>query len=154
MKRCHTSNFRNTISGLYVPDYVNPESESHLPMKKFFSFLTIIGIIIASNCSRIPENNDPVIGIWSDIEVQTTAKSGNQTIRQEWIFNDAYLGRYHSYTGGKLEVITDFGWSETDGLYTITYPGLERENDIVKMTESKDQTVLQDIDGNVLAIRE
>lgn len=125
-----------------------PKSEIPYLMKKLFSFLAIIGIILASNCSRIPENNDPVIGIWSNQEVNQTSKN---TIRKEWIFNDAYLGRFHTYNNNKIEVLTDFKWSEDSGVYTISYPGLENTvNDIVSMKGTR----LEDANGNILATRE
>lgn len=124
-------------------------------MKKLFSFLAIIGIILASNCSRIPENNDPVIGIWSDVQLNANNQTNKQTTKKEWIFNDAYLGRYHSYNNGTVDVLTDFKWSEEDGIYTISYPGLENKtDDNVSMKESDTGTVLQDTNGNILAIRE
>jgi len=124
-------------------------------MKKLFSFLAIIGIILASNCSRIPENNDPVIGIWSNIEVKSSSQTQKNTNRQEWIFNDAYLGRYHNYNNGALDVLTDFRWEEEDGIYTISYPGLEnRLDDVVTMIESNTGTILKATDGNTLATRE
>ena len=119
-------------------------------MKKLLCLLAIIGIISASNCSRIPENNDPIIGIWTKVEVNAE----NETIRQEWIFNDVYLGRYHSYSNDQLEVKTDFGWSSKEGMYTISYPGLEKLNDVVSMTSQQSVEVLQDTQGNVLAQRE
>ncbi|MEG3657203.1 hypothetical protein V5097_07305 [Arenibacter palladensis] len=124
-------------------------------MKKLFSFLAIIGILLASNCTRITENNDPVIGIWSHIETNGgTTQKQEVTVRQEWIFNDAYLGRYHTYHDKNLTVISDFKWVHKDSLYVISYPGLDKEEDIVIMTESDNGTVLADSDGNVLAIRE
>ena len=124
-------------------------------MKKLFSFLAIIGIILASNCSRIPENNDPVIGIWSNLEVQTQSETSKLTVRKEWIFNDAYLGRYHSYINGQRDALTDFKWTEEDGEYTISYPGMENKlNDVVTITESKNGTILKASDGQTLAIRE
>lgn len=125
-------------------------------MKKLLSFLAIIGIILASNCSRIPENNDPVIGIWSDIQLNANNQTNKQTAKKEWIFNDAYLGRYHSYNNnGTIDVLTDFKWSEEDGLYTISYPGLENKtDDIVSMKELNTGSVLQDTGGNILAVRE
>jgi hypothetical protein len=124
-------------------------------MKKLFSFLAIIGIILASNCSRIPENNDPVIGIWSNLQVDTQSQTSKTTIRTEWIFNDAYLGRYHSYKNGQREALTDFKWTEEDGVYTISYPGIENKlNDVVTMTESEKGSILKAVDGQVLAIRE
>lgn len=124
-------------------------------MKKLFSFFAIIGIILASNCSRIPENNDPVIGIWSNLEVQTQSETSKTTIRKEWIFNDAYLGRYHSYKNGQRDALTDFKWTEEDGVYTISYPGIENKtNDVVTMTESETESILKEADGHTLAIRE
>ncbi|SHF41419.1 hypothetical protein SAMN03080594_10444 [Arenibacter palladensis] len=124
-------------------------------MKKLFSFLAIIGILLASNCTRITENNDPVIGIWSHIATDGgTTQKQDVTVRQEWIFNDAYLGRYHTYHDKNLTVISDFKWVHKDSLYVISYPGLDKEEDIVIMTESDNGTVLADADGNVLAIRE
>ncbi|MFS4493768.1 hypothetical protein [Maribacter sp. 2308TA10-17] len=124
-------------------------------MKKIFSFLAIIGIILASNCSRIPENNDPVIGIWSNIEVKSISRTQKSTNRQEWIFNDAYLGRYHNYNNGAIDVLTDFKWEEEDGVYTISYPGIEnKQNDVVTMIKSEDGELLKATDGQTLAIRE
>jgi len=125
-------------------------------MKKLFSFLAIIGLIFASNCSRIPENNDPVIGIWSKVDIkEATQTSKKSTVRQEWIFNDAYLGRFHRYNNTNLEVITDFKWNEEDGTYTITYPGLpEKPDHFVSMDEKEGDTVLELTDGSILAKRE
>lgn len=123
-------------------------------MKKFFSFLAIIAIILASNCSRIPENNDPIIGIWERIEVQTSAETGKQTIRREWIFNDAYLGRFHRIENGVTTVKSDFKWKHEDDTYTISYPGLDRNDDIVIMKESVELSQLERNDGFMLATRE
>jgi hypothetical protein len=123
-------------------------------MKRLFSFMAIVAIVVASNCSRIPENNDPVIGIWYKVEVQTLTETNKQTVRMEWIFNDAYLGRYHKYNSNKLEFKTDFKWEREDGVYTISYPGTDMSIDIVSMTESTDGTMLEDVQGNILATRE
>ncbi len=124
-------------------------------MKKLFSLLAIIGIILASNCSRIPENNNPVIGIWSDVEVKSSdATAKKQTLRQEWIFNDAYLGRYHEKANGSIKFKTDFRWSYENEMYTITYPGTDMEEEIVSMENSDDATMLKDAQGNVMATRE
>ena len=109
-------------------------------MKKLLCLLAIIGIISASNCSRIPENNDPIIGIWTKVELNAE----NETIRQEWIFNDVYLGRYHLYSNTELVVKTDFGWSEKEGLYTISYPGLDKINDEVTMKVAEETEMLAD----------
>jgi hypothetical protein len=122
-------------------------------MKKVFSFFAIIGILLASNCTRITENNDPVIGIWSHISADGGITQ-KQTIRQEWIFNDAYLGRYHTYHNKNLTVISDFKWVRKDSVYVISYPGLDKEEDIVLMTQTENETILADEEGNVLATRE
>lgn len=125
-------------------------------MKKIFSFLAIIGILLSSNCTRIAENNDPVIGIWTHLSTNNENKAQKQviTIKQEWIFNDAYLGRYHTYNNKELIVISDFKWSIKDDTYVISYPGLDREEDIVYMEETENGAVLTDNEGQVLAIRE
>ncbi len=123
-------------------------------MKKFFSFIAIVAIILASNCSRIPENNDPVIGIWSSLSTLTSSETGKVSTRLEWIFNDAYLGRYHIKENGNVVAKTDFRWEQTDGVYTISYPGMEKGNDKVIMKESPERATLEDNKGNVLAIRE
>ncbi|QLG46177.1 hypothetical protein [Costertonia aggregata] len=123
-------------------------------MKKFLSFLAIIGIILASNCSRIPENNDPVIGIWSKVEVKNTSSTNKATVRQEWIFNDAYLGRYHRYESKNLTLKTDFSWKVEKDTYTISYPGTDKPDDIVKMETSTEIEFLKENTGEVLAIRE
>lgn len=116
--------------------------------------MAILGIILASNCSRIPENNDPVIGIWTNIEV-STSQSAKSTIKKEWIFNDAYLGRFHTYNNNRIEVLTDFSWKKEDEMYIISYPGLENKtNDMVIMKESEGAMLLQDNSGHTLAIRE
>ena len=123
-------------------------------MKKLFSFIAIVSIILASNCSRIPENNDVVIGIWANTSSLTNSESSKNSIRFEWIFNDAYLGRYHVLENGNIVVKTDFKWTQEDGIYTISYPGMDKADDLVSMEESAEGTVLQDAKGNILAIRE
>jgi hypothetical protein len=123
-------------------------------MKKFFSFIAIVGIILASNCSRIPENNDAVIGIWANSSTPENGESSKGPTRFEWIFNDAYLGRYHVYENGNIVVTSDFKWTQEDGIYTISYPGMDKDDDLVSMEESAEGTVLQDAKGTILAIRE
>jgi hypothetical protein len=123
-------------------------------LKKLFSLLAIVAVFSASNCSRIPENNDPIIGIWAKVEVSENSETGRQTNRQEWIFNDVFLGRYHSYNGNQLEVKTDFSWRQENGVYIISYPGTTMPDHEVSMKRSEETTVLEDIEGNILALRE
>lgn len=124
-------------------------------LKKLYSLVAILGIIAVSNCSRIPDNNDPIIGIWSDESLTgPTGKSEATEMRQEWIFNDAYLGRYHAVEKGKVITKTDFKWSVENNVYTISYPGLDREDDVVEMISKGAETMLETTDGAHFAMRE
>jgi hypothetical protein len=116
--------------------------------------MAIVTIISVSNCTRIPENNDPIIGIWSRVEISEDQSTGKLNHRQEWIFNDVYLGRYHFYEGNQLEVKTDFSWTEDKGIYTISYPGTDMPDQQVSMKNSEEGTILEDVNGNILALRE
>ena len=104
-------------------------------------------------CSEIPENNDPVIGIWA--QTRAPEDPGAKHLqRVEWIFNDAYLGRYHVYEGTEITISTDFQWEARGTVYTIHYPGLKKVEDVVRIKQSKEGIMLIDEDGNVLAFRE
>ncbi len=116
--------------------------------------MAIVTVISMSSCTEIPENNDPIIGIWSKVDFVTDQEAGRYTSKQEWIFNDVYLGRYHSYEGSQLEVKTDFSWTEDNGVYTISYPGTDMPEHRVSMKTSEEGTVLEDTQGNILALRE
>ncbi len=122
-------------------------------MKKLLSLLAIITIISVSNCTEIPENNDPIIGIWSKVEIITDQEAGRQTSRQEWIFNDAYLGRYHQRQNNELTIKTDFKWTEDNGVYTISYPGTDLPSQLVSMQQTPEGDMLNDNQGQVIAIR-
>ena len=123
-------------------------------MKKFFSFLALLVIITMSNCSDFPENNDPILGIWSQTELMTQSDKNETEVRQEWIFNDAYLGRYHSYINDELDYFTDFEWSLEGEVYTISYPGTDRPIAEVQLQEAAKPQRLALEDGDVFAIRE
>ncbi len=123
-------------------------------MKRLFSLMAILAILFASNCSRIPENNDPVIGIWFRTDIGNQSTTEKLSIRQEWIFNDAYLGRYHRYEGNTLNFKTDFKWDQEDGIYTISYPGTEMTAVHARMKELPDEVILEDEKGNILARKE
>jgi len=115
--------------------------------------LTVVLATGLNGCSEIPENNDPVIGIWSRTELSAgTAQKSSQ--REEWIFNDVYLGRYHRYEGLNITIQSDFSWSEDQGVYTIEYPGLDRAPEQVVIRQKSDGITLQTIQGEVLAHRE
>ena len=123
-------------------------------MKRFYALMAILAIVFVSNCTRIPENDDPIIGIWTDREISSPSAKSNETTHQEWTFNDAYLGRYHSYQNNKLNFKTDFKWSEEDGVYTISYPGTDFPIDKVSMKGSLEGDMLEYENGSLLAIRE
>lgn len=123
-------------------------------MKRLYSLVAILAIIFVSNCTRIPENNDPIIGIWNDKSISSPSAKSNETTHQEWIFNDAYLGRFQSYQNNHLSFKTDFRWSEEDGVYTISYPGTDFSVDLVSMKGTLDGDLLEYENGSVLAIRE
>jgi hypothetical protein len=124
-------------------------------MKKLLSFMAIVAIVFSSNCSRIEQNDDPIIGIWVEAVANTTSSASKSNTRVEWIFNDVYLGRYHEISEGEIMLQTDFKWSRKDDTYTIEYRGLEnKSNDIVTIESTTNGTLLQQKDGNMLAIRE
>tara|TARA_R110002050_G_scaffold1281_4_gene9290 strand:+ start:24461 stop:24802 length:342 start_codon:yes stop_codon:yes gene_type:complete len=113
--------------------------------------MVLCAVLLFASCAKIPINNDPVIGIWiNTVENSSSDKSGIQT-EYEWIFNDAYLGRHHQYEGKTLTLQTDFSWNKQNGVYTISYPGTDLPNDVVKLIAT---TTLQSPEGKILAIRE
>lgn len=124
-------------------------------MKPRFPLIMILALAVfwAEGCSEIPENNDPVIGIWSRTDL-SDGPAGKTTQREEWIFNDAYLGRYHFYENGTISIQTDFRWENNGSVYIIEYPGLDRIADQVTIKDSQDTEMLQDLKGEVLAQRE
>ena len=123
-------------------------------MKKFLSLLALVIIIAMSNCSEIPVNNDPILGIWSKSQISLTNSENSNEIREEWIFNDAYLGRYHSYTNDDLDFYTDFNWSLEDETYTIIYSGTDKPTVKVNLEEAVTPELLAYKNGNIFAIRE
>ncbi|SKB25328.1 hypothetical protein [Maribacter arcticus] len=123
--------------------------------KKFLSLVAICAIVFLANCSRIEQNNDPIIGIWSQSKIITTENSSKQTVRKEWIFNDVYLGRYHEINGTTITIKTDFNWSKQGDIYTIEYRGLEdKPNNYITIQNLEDDFILKNKDGATMAIRE
>ena len=122
-------------------------------MKKLFSLLAIMAILVVSNCSKIPENNDPILGTWEN--ETTLSASGNLSLKinEEWIFNDVYLGRYHKFENGKLTIISDFRWEKDDNQYLISYPGLDRADAEVNLEYEEENEVLEMMDGKIFARR-
>ncbi|MEM0932836.1 MAG: hypothetical protein AAF575_11120 [Bacteroidota bacterium] len=123
-------------------------------MKKLFSLLFIVLIIAVSNCTDIPENNDPILGIWIRTTSATEDSKSTDLTKEEWIFNDVYLGRYQRYSGNTLVFYTDFKWSTEDGTYTIVYSGTDIEEVTVNLEESNEPETLSLENGAVFATRE
>ena len=123
-------------------------------MKKLLSLLAIFGIILASNCSRIPENNDPIIGVWQKADQKEISDTEMESIFSIWTFNDAYLGRYNLTLNEKTAIKTDFSWvAEDDNTYTLSYPGTDLANQSVTLEFIDNQEVLQNIKGQIIAYR-
>ena len=122
-------------------------------MHFFRSLILVLVVFAVSSCSDIPENNDPVIGIWAQIQAPKDIGAKHME-REEWIFNDAYLGRYTQYLGDELVMETDFQWESHGGVYTIQYPGLNKVQNVVKIKQNQEGSLLMDLQGNVLAYRE
>ena len=123
-------------------------------MKRLFSLLAIVAIIAVSNCSEIPENNDPILGAWiktTNLENSTTDKSAQ--IEEEWIFNDVYLGRYQRYQNGKITFYTDYRWSVEQGIYSLEYNEEEMSDISFLLKEGGTPEVLELPSGSVFAIR-
>lgn len=123
--------------------------------KRIISLMAICAIISLANCSRIEQNNDPIIGIWSQSKIISSENSAKQTIRKEWIFNDVYLGRYHEISGSTITLKTDFNWSREGDLYTIEYRGLEgKPTQTFSIITIDDSLQLESDQDGTLAIRE
>ena len=106
-----------------------------------------------AGCSEVIESTDPVLGIWY---MNGTISNDTQEVitKEEWIFNDAYMGRYHIYNDNSVVFLTDFQWEQIEGRYTISYPGTDIPEQTARMVMLEEQEVLQDDQGNVLAIRQ
>ncbi|MEO1487037.1 MAG: hypothetical protein AAFU57_14925 [Bacteroidota bacterium] len=123
-------------------------------MKKLFSFLSIVLLVVVSNCSDIPENNDPILGVWTNSNTLETNGRTTSITREEWIFNDVYLGRYQAYSNNELVFYTDFKWSNDNDIYVITYTGTDVEEVAVNLVEEDGTDILSLTNGAVFAIRE
>ena len=122
-------------------------------MQRLSTLILIFVMTALGSCSEVAENNDPVIGIWAQTKAPEDSGAKHME-RVEWIFNDAYLGRYHLYQGEEVVTQTDFQWEQHGGVYTLRYPGLKKVEDVVKIKQSQEGTMLVDLQGNVLALRE
>tara|TARA_R110000868_G_scaffold63190_13_gene190475 strand:+ start:1241 stop:1603 length:363 start_codon:yes stop_codon:yes gene_type:complete len=120
-------------------------------MKKYSPLLMLCAILVFASCSKPATNNDPVIGIWVNTISNNSIDQKNVQTEYEWIFNDAYLGRFHQYENNVITAQTDFSWKKENGIYTISYPGLEKSDDVVTLVSN---TFLQNSNGEIVAKRE
>jgi len=121
-------------------------------MKTFFNCLLVC--VLFASCSKIETNNDPVIGIWYN-SVKTATNTNKMVIdKEEWIFNDVYLGRFHGYNNDEVTFLTDFRWTVEGDVYTISYPGTDFPDDQVRMIVNEDGTHLVRITGSNFAVKQ
>lgn len=114
----------------------------------------ILLLVLVTSCSKIEENNDPIIGIWKHT-VKTATNTNKMVIdNEEWIFNDVYLGRFHGYKDGQVVFLTDFKWTLDNGTYIVSYPGTDFPNDVVEMKETEESILLIRAEGKIFAQKE
>ena len=104
----------------------------------------LLALVAVSNCSRIPENNDPILGIWVRSSTETAVESNTPPIqvKEEWIFNDVYLGRYQVFHNNRLHYYTDYSWELENAVYLIDYYGTDFPKDTVRLGNSEPQQLL------------
>lgn len=122
-------------------------------MKKLLNRLAICAVLFFCTCTTIEVNNDPVIGIWLNEPKTKTTQTKNQTTLEEWIFNDAYLGRYHRYSFSNITISTDFKWIKTDSIYHVSYPGTDFPKQQLLMQETDKSMLLKDLNNTIIAIK-
>ncbi|APQ17422.1 hypothetical protein [Maribacter hydrothermalis] len=118
-------------------------------MKYVLSCLVLL--VLVTSCSKIEQNNDPIVGIWKHTVKTATNLNKMVVDNEEWIFNDVFLGRFHGYKSGKVVYQTDFKWSVNGNIYIVSYPGTDFPDDFVKIKETDEGTVLMRIEGKVFA---
>lgn len=120
-------------------------------MKCLWSYLVLLALFVS--CSKIETNTDPVIGVWKN-NVKSATNSNKMVVdKEEWIFNDVYLGRFQGYKNGIITIYTDFKWTFDGQTYTISYPGTDFPEVKVVMVDEKGMTYLKYLTGKPFAIR-
>ncbi len=111
-------------------------------------------LVFVTSCSKVEENNDPIIGIW--LHTVKTATNTNKLVvdNEEWIFNDVYLGRFHGYKNGQVVYSTDFKWSVNNDIYMVSYPGTDFTDEFIEMKETEDGDLLLRTEGKIFAIKQ
>ncbi len=123
-------------------------------MKTIHKMTYLLLLLFCVCCSEIPENNDPILGIWA-IESKTPDALGQTSrIRREWIFNDAYLGRYHYYENNEILIRNDYRWSSEEGWYTVEYVGNDLPNDVFSISTSEEHMLMINRDNQIIGFKE
>ena len=115
-----------------------------------YTIAIMVFCVCLLSCSKPEVNNDPVLGVWYNAVDTTVEKSPAEEAVEEWTFNDAYYGRYHLYENGSVVFKTDFMWSYKDGVYSLTY----HSEDMNNVNFKKEASILYEVDGEVMAVRE
>ncbi len=123
-------------------------------MKTNAMSIVVIAVMLFSSCSKIEENNDPILGVWSKTKVTANSDNLEVNILEEWIFNDVYMGRYHIYENDQLVFHHDYDWEvNNDCIYTITFRGnVDLEGHVV-ILKNDGKEVLEYRSGEVFAER-
>jgi len=118
-------------------------------MKYVLSCLVLL--VLVTSCSKIEENNDPIIGIWKHTVKTATNENKMVVDNEEYIFNDVYLGRFHGYKDGQVVYLTDFNWTVSGDEYIVSYPGTDFPDDFVKIQETDEGAILMRTGGRLFA---
>lgn len=95
------------------------------------------------------------MGIWVKSSVESAApESTSIQVKEEWIFNDVYLGRYQVYHNNSLHFYTDYSWELQNDTYLIDYYGTEMLKDSVQLNQNSDPEQLLMNSGEVFAQKE
>ncbi|MEE9361520.1 MAG: hypothetical protein V3U92_02870 [Cellulophaga sp.] len=111
-------------------------------MKRMILNIAVASILLNVTCSKPTENNSPIIGAWSNKGATKLNATKTESNKQEWIFNDAYLGRYNNYSNQELIFKTDFKWEYKNELYTISYPGTDLPTNTVHIERKTENIIL------------
>lgn len=110
-------------------------------------------VFTMAGCSKIEENNDPILGVWTYTEQISEENSEAPSTLKEWIFNDVYMGRYHIYENNVLIFYHDFDWSVNGDTYTISYRGdIDLTNEVVILSYINGEC-LECLNGSLFAWR-
>lgn len=102
-----------------------------------WAFFVLFAIILSS-CSKIPENNDPILGTWVKVSERFNEEGDIDRVREEWIFNDVFLGRFQCYLNSELVRFSDFQWSKDKQGYTLVHGDPAMANVVVGLRQNGD----------------